>query len=110
LSDPALPISVRRVTTLSDALDRLGIAGQCIGIMPYARGIAFAGPAVTIRMGLVGARGSSIGAYIDDVAPGQIVAIDNDGRLEATARGEIPALVAHRRGVGGTMFVHWNVR
>ncbi len=91
------------VTTLSDALDRLGIPGQCLGIMPFKRGISMAGPAFTIRMVPVGPKGGSVGDYIDDVAPGQIVVLDNDGRLDATVWGDILTLVAHQKKIGGTV-------
>lgn len=90
-------------TTLSDALDRLGIEGQCLGIKPFAYGMRLAGPAFTIRMLPVGVHGGSVGDYIDDVAPGQIVVIDNDGRLDATVWGDILTMVATRRGIGGTV-------
>lgn len=91
------------VTTLSDALDRLGIEGQCLGIMPFARSMRLAGPAFTIRMLPTGQTGGSVGDYIDDVQPGQIVVIDNDGRMDATVWGDILTLVADRRGIGGTV-------
>ena len=91
------------VTTLSDALDRLGIEGQCLGIMPFARSMRLAGPAFTIRMLPVGLTGGSVGDYIDDVEPGQIVVIDNDGRMDATVWGDILTLVADRRKIGGTV-------
>ena len=90
-------------TTLSDALDRLGIEGQCLGIRPFANQMRLAGPAFTIRMLPVGLTGGSVGDYIDDVEPGQIVVIDNDGRLDATVWGDILTLVASRRGIGGTV-------
>lgn len=90
-------------TTLSDALDRLGIEGQCLGIKPFAPSMRIAGPAFTIRMLPVGLTRGSVGDYIDDVAPGQIVVIDNDGRLDATVWGDILTLVASRRGIGGTV-------
>lgn len=91
------------VTTLSDALDRLGIEGQCLGIMPFDRGMRLAGPAFTIRMLPVGVVGGSVGDYIDDVEPGQIVVIDNDGRMDATVWGDILTLVADRKKIGGTV-------
>jgi 4-hydroxy-4-methyl-2-oxoglutarate aldolase len=91
------------VTTLSDALDRLGIEGQCLAIMPLARHFKLAGPAYTIRMLPVGLSGGSVGDYIDDVESGQIVVIANDGRVDATVWGDILTLVAHRRGIGGTV-------
>jgi 4-hydroxy-4-methyl-2-oxoglutarate aldolase len=90
-------------TTLSDALDRLGIEGQCLGIKPFAHQMRLAGPAFTIRMLPVGVHGGSVGDYIDDVEPGQIVVIDNDGRLDATVWGDILTMLATRRGIGGTV-------
>lgn len=90
-------------TTLSDALDRLGIEGQCLGIKPFDHAMRLAGPAFTIRMLPVGVHGGSVGDYIDDVAPGQIVVIDNDARLDATVWGDILTMVASRRGIGGTV-------
>lgn len=90
-------------TTLSDALDRLGIEGQCLGIKPFAHQVRLAGPAFTIRMLPVGIDGGAVGDYIDDVEPGQIVVIDNDGRLDATVWGDILTMVATRRGIGGTV-------
>jgi 4-hydroxy-4-methyl-2-oxoglutarate aldolase len=91
------------VTTLSDALDRLAIDGQCLGLMPFDRSMAFAGRAFTIRMVPVGASGGSVGDYIDEVAPGQVVVLDNNGRLDATVWGDILTLVAHGKGVAGTV-------
>jgi 4-hydroxy-4-methyl-2-oxoglutarate aldolase len=91
------------VTTLSDALDRLGVEGQCLGVMPFDRTMAFAGRAFTIRMVPVGVSGGSVGDYIDEVEPGQVVVLDNGGRLDATVWGDILTLVAHGRGVAGTV-------
>ncbi len=91
------------VTTLSDALDRLRIDGQCVGLMPFDRGLAFAGPAFTIRMVPVGLSGGSVGDYIDDVEPGQVVVLDNNGRLDATVWGDILTLVADRKKIAGTV-------
>lgn len=91
------------VTTLSDALDRLGVDGQCLGIMPFDRHMAFAGPAFTIRMVPVGLSGGSVGDYIDEVAPGQVVVLDNNGRLDATVWGDILTLVAHGKRIAGTV-------
>ena len=100
---PAEDLKAIGVTTLSDALDRLGIDGQCLGVMPFDRGMAFAGPAFTIRMVPVGLSGGSVGDYIDDVEPGQVVVLDNNGRLDATVWGDILTLVAHGKGIAGTV-------
>lgn len=73
------------VTALSDALDRLAISGQAIGILPVARGMKFAGPAFTVQMLPVGLTQGIVGDYIDDVPMGAVVAIDNVLGWEAAA-------------------------
>jgi regulator of RNase E activity RraA len=50
-----------------------------------------------------GLSGKSVGDYIDDVKPGEVVVIDNGGRLDATVWGDILTTVAHRDGVRGTV-------
>jgi regulator of RNase E activity RraA len=90
--------------TISDALDRLAIVGQCLGIAPLDPGFRLCGRAFTLRYrptGLV-ERGN-VGDYIDDVAPGDIVVLDNAGRLDCTVWGDILTAVSHRRGIGGTV-------
>lgn len=90
--------------TISDALDRLAIVGQCLGIAPLDPGFRLCGRAFTLRYrptGLVD-RGN-VGDYIDDVDPGDIVVLDNAGRVDCTVWGDILTAVAHRRGIGGTV-------
>lgn len=91
------------VTALSDALDRLAINGQAIGILPVARGMKFAGPAFTVQMLPVGLTQGIVGDYIDDVPEGAVVAIDNGGKLDQTVWGDILTRVAHKKGVAGTV-------
>jgi 4-hydroxy-4-methyl-2-oxoglutarate aldolase len=88
---------------LSDALDRLGINGQAVGIAPLDRSYRIVGQAFTVRMLPVGVSGKSVGDYVDDVAPGHVVVIDNGGRLDATVWGDILTTVAHRDGLAGTV-------
>lgn len=90
-------------TALSDALDRLRIDGQALGIKPVDRRMRFAGRAFTIRMLPVGLSAGSVGDYIDEVQPGQVVVIDNDGRMDATVWGDILTWVAAEKGVAGTV-------
>jgi len=90
-------------TTVSDALDRLGIAGQCLGIKPLDHGFRLNGRAFTMRMVPVSVEGGTVGDYIDDVPPGSIVVIDNAGRADMTVWGDILTFVAVRRGIGGTV-------
>lgn len=90
-------------TSLSDALDRLGIAGQCLNIKPLDSRFRLAGRAYTILYGPAGNPPGTVGDYIDDVHPGAVVVLDNGGRENATVWGDILTWVAHRRGVAGTV-------
>lgn len=88
---------------VSDALDRLGIAGQCLGIMPLDRSFRLAGPAFTVRYVPVGTDPGSVGDYIDDLDPGTVVVLDNAGRMDATVWGDLLTATAARGGIGGTV-------
>ena len=46
-----------------------------------------------------GRSGKTVGDYIDDVAGGQVVVIDNGGRLDATVWGDLLTSVANRNGL-----------
>jgi regulator of RNase E activity RraA len=96
----------RRLPTaaISDALDRLGIAGQCLGIGPVHPDVSLAGRAYTLRYRPAGAvEKGTVGDYIDDVPVGSVVVLDNEGRLDCTVWGDILTGVASRRGLGGTV-------
>lgn len=95
--------SALSAATISDALDRLGIAGQCSGIKPLDAKFRLAGRAFTVRYTPAGAARGTVGDYIDDVAPGQVVVLDNGGRLDATVWGHILTEFAHRRSLAGTV-------
>lgn len=90
-------------TTVSDALDRLGIAGQCLGIKPLDLGFRLCGPAVTMRTIPVAVEAGTVGDYIDDVRPGSVITIDNAGREDMTVWGDILTFVADKNGIGGTV-------
>jgi 4-hydroxy-4-methyl-2-oxoglutarate aldolase len=90
-------------TAISDALDRLGIAGQCLNIKPLAPSFQLTGRAFTILYGPSATPSGTVGDYIDDVAPGSVVVLDNGGRENATVWGDILTWVAHTRGVSGTV-------
>ena len=90
-------------TSISDALDRLGVAGQCLNIKPLDPHFRLTGRAYTIRYGPAGNPPGTVGDYIDDVHPGSVVVLDNGGRENATVWGDILTWVAHRRGVAGTV-------
>jgi regulator of RNase E activity RraA len=88
---------------ISDALDRLGIAGQCLNIKPLDPKFRLTGRAFTILYGPAGNPPGTVGDYIDDVPPGHVVVLDNGGRENATVWGDILTWVAQTRGVAGTV-------
>ncbi len=46
---------------------------------------------------------ATVGDYLDDVPPDQVVVLDNGGRTDATVWGDTLSLTACRRGVAGTV-------
>jgi 4-hydroxy-4-methyl-2-oxoglutarate aldolase len=90
-------------STISDALDKLGIAGQCLNIKPRDPRFRATGRAFTMLYRPVGKPAGTVGDFIDDVAPGSMIAIDNGGRENATVWGDILTEIAHRRGIAGTV-------
>src|SRR5512146_1131680 len=90
-------------TALSDAMDRMGIAGQCLNIKPLDPRFRLTGRAFTILYGPAGSPPGTVGDYIEDVPPGGVVVLDNGGRENATVWGDILTWVATRRGVAGTV-------
>ncbi len=89
--------------TLSDALDRLGIVGQCYRITPRAGTFQMTGRAWTLKYGPAGQPPGTVGDYIDDVAAGSVVVLDNGGRDDVTVWGDILTEVAHSKGIAGTL-------
>lgn len=89
--------------TLSDALDRLGINGQCAGIRPHDPGFRLCGRAFTVQYGPAGVPAGTVGDFIDDVPAGEVIVLDNRGREDATVWGDILTEIAHRRGIAGTV-------
>jgi regulator of RNase E activity RraA len=88
--------------TLSDALDRLGIVGQCYRLQPLDPSFRMTGRAFTIQYGAAAKPAGTVGDYIDDVPEGSVVVLANGGRDDATVWGDILTEIAHRRGLAGT--------
>lgn len=90
-------------TCVSDALDRLGLQGGLEGIKPIVSGATICGTAFTVHYVPCGAVKGTVGDFLDDVEPGQVVVIDNGGRTYCTVWGDLMALSASKRGVEGTV-------
>jgi 4-hydroxy-4-methyl-2-oxoglutarate aldolase len=88
---------------ISDALDRLRIPGSAFGIAPLQNGQRMIGRAYTIQYVPAGSPPGTVGDYIDDVEPGGVVVLDNDGRRDCTVWGDILTAVSISRKVAGTV-------
>lgn len=89
---------------VSDAMDKLGLHGQALGIMPlenYRKAVV--GPAFTVKYVPASNPPGTVGDFIDDVAEGDVVVLDNDGRTDCTVWGDIMTQYAALRGIAGTV-------
>ncbi|MFF5297119.1 RraA family protein [Paractinoplanes globisporus] len=89
--------------TLSDGLDRLGRPGSLLGLTGLFPGARLSGRAYTVRYVTAGHPAGTVGDYLDEVEPGQVVVLDNGGRTDCTVWGDILTAMAHHRGVSGTV-------
>lgn len=90
-------------TSVSDALDRLGINGGLEGVKPVVPGVAICGPAFTVRYVPCGQKKGTVGDFLDEVAPGEVVVIDNGGRTYCTVWGDLMSIAASQKGIEGTV-------
>lgn len=103
MDDVVQALSAVATSGVSDALDRLGIAGQAAGIFPLDPASRLCARAFTGRYQPVDVAGGTVGDYIDDVPPGAVVVLDNGGRTDVTVWGDILTLVAAAAGIAGTV-------
>ncbi len=103
--DPAVIAAFKEfdTTSVSDALDRLGIVGGLEGIRPVVAGSVFCGPAFTVHYVPCGVVKGTVGDFLDDVEPGQVVVLDNGGRTYCTVWGDLMSISASQRGIAGTV-------
>lgn len=89
---------------VSDALDKLGVAGQCLAIAPLANyPTVIVGPAFTVQYVSASTPPGTVGDFLDEVAPGDVVLIANNGRTDCTVWGDIMTQYALARGIAGTV-------
>ncbi len=90
-------------STLSDALDKLGLAGAVEGLVPIDPAADIVGRAFTVAYLPVGPEGGTVGDFLDALGAGDVVVIDNRGRTDCTVWGDIMTEVAKSRGIAGTV-------
>ncbi len=89
---------------VSDALDKLGLPGQCYDVMPLDNyKTTTVGLAYTVRYEPSGHPPGTVGDFIDDVPAGYFVVIDNNGRTDCTVWGDIMTQVAGMKGMAGAV-------
>lgn len=89
---------------ISDALDKLGLSGQCFGVIPLGNyRQAIVGFAYTVRYEPASNPPGTVGDFIDDVPAGYMVVIDNNGRTDCTVWGDIMTQLAGSKGIAGTV-------
>ncbi len=89
--------------SISDAMDKLGISCGLLGIQAVIRGNKICGEAFTVHYIPCGVEKGTVGDFIDDVEPGQVVVIDNGGRTYCTVWGDIMTFTAKAKGIEGTL-------
>ncbi|WP_277024577.1 RraA family protein [Paracoccus hibiscisoli] len=90
-------------STVSDALDKLALPGAVEGLAPLDPDSNIAGQAFTVAYLPAGHSGGTVGDFVDDLGPGDVVVIDNRGRTDCTVWGNIMTEVAKSRGIEGTV-------
>ena len=89
---------------VSDAMDKLGLPGQCLGIMPLDNyKSVVVGPAYTVQYVSASTPPGTVGDFIDDVAEGDVVVIANNGRTDCTVWGDIMTQYAGIRKIAATV-------
>ena len=71
-------------SSVSDAIDKLGLPGQVDGLLPMLAGARICGQAVTLSYMPVGPAGGTVGDFLHLAEAGDVICIDNRGRLDCT--------------------------
>ena len=90
-------------TCVSDAMDKLGIPGGLLGIKSVHPGKRICGTAYTVHYVPCGQEKGTVGDFLDEVEPGQVVVIDNAGRDYCTVWGDIMSVTAKMKNIEGTL-------
>ncbi|MDR1516232.1 MAG: RraA family protein [Synergistaceae bacterium] len=89
--------------SVSDAMDRMGIACGLLNIKQVVRCRSICGPAFTVHYVPCGVEHGTVGDFLDDVKSGEVVVIDNAGRNYCTVWGGLMSQSSSLRGIEGTV-------
>ncbi|MDR2819667.1 MAG: RraA family protein [Desulfovibrio sp.] len=91
-------------TSVSDAVDKAGLP-PCglLHIRSTIPGAVLCGQAFTVHYVPCGMIAGTVGDFLDEVEPGQVVVIDNAGRDYCTVWGDIMSLTAQLKHISGTV-------
>lgn len=100
-----LVAEIRKMDTasISDAMDKLGIPAGLSGVQAVIPGRKICGDVFTVHYIPCGIEKGTVGDFIDDVKPGQVVVIDNGGRLYCPVWGDIMTFTAKTKDIEGTV-------
>jgi len=90
-------------TEVADAINRFGINTGMFGLNCIVPGTRICGQAFTCLFGVCAAGQEGKMDYLDDVPAGNVIVIDNNGRLDYSCWGDLMSRVAQRNGVAGTI-------
>jgi len=88
---------------VSDAMDKLGLYAGLLGLRCQIDDKSICGLAFTVRYRPCGVDKGTVGDFIDDVEKGEVVVIDNGGRLNCTVWGDLMSIFATKHGIEGTV-------
>lgn len=90
-------------SSITDAMDKLGIEGSLLSVQGVVPGTRLCGPAFTVHYIPCGLAKGTVGDFLDDVPEGYVIVIDNNGRTDCTVWGDIMSQVAKKKAVAGTV-------
>lgn len=90
-------------TAVSDAMDKLGIPCGLYHIKQVVCDKPICGQAFTVHYTPCGSVKGTVGDFLDEVEPGQVIVLDNAGRDYCTVWGDIMSIAAAQAGIEGTI-------
>lgn len=91
------------VPSISDAMDKLKLFGALYHIKAVVPDTYVCGQAFTVHYVPNGMIKGTVGDFIDDILPGEVAVIDNNGRDDCTVWGDIMSIYASQHGIAGTV-------